>query len=143
MLNRRYLWSSRRSRTRRLVLEVLEDGDDALVSCALVKVEHGEDAADVPFRDRDATCTRSLICSFVSPVAMSESSVSRRRCCGSGKGLTLLTQRPKVRASLIALMPALQPLQLTRTRNLGLDRQAHIRCRALFVLLVRNRPYSG
>src|SRR5699024_7505304 len=39
MLNRRYLWSSRRSRTRRLVLEVLEDGDDALVPCALVKVE--------------------------------------------------------------------------------------------------------
>ena len=143
MLNRRYLWSSRRSRTRRLVLEVLEDGDDALVYCALVKVEHGEDAADVPFRDRDATCIRSLICSLVSSVAMSESSVSRRRCCGSGKGLTLLTQRPKARASLIALMPALQPLQLTRTRNLGLDRQAHIRYRALFVLLVRNRPYSG
>src|SRR5690625_3863550 len=102
MLNRRYLWSSRRSRTRRLVLEVLEGGDDALVPCALVKVEHGEDAADVPCREGDAACTRSLICSFVGPVAMSESSVSRRRCCGSGKGLTLLTQRPKVRAAVIA-----------------------------------------
>src|SRR5690625_7906796 len=91
MLNRRYLWSSRRSRTRRLVLEVLEDGDDALVPCALVKVEHGEDAADVPFRDRDATCTRSLICSFVSPVAMrsEERRVGKecrsRRWGGSGR----------------------------------------------------------
>src|SRR5690625_7222149 len=107
MLNRRYLWSSRRSRTRRLVLEVLEDGDDALVPCALVKVEHGEDAADVPFRDRDATCTRSLTFSFVSPVAMIESSASQIRCCGRGKELTLLTQRHKLPATLIAFMPAL------------------------------------
>lgn len=86
---------------------------------------------------------RGTCLSFATVTGHRREEGSRRRCCGSGKGLTLLTQRPKVRASLIALMPALQPLQLTRTRNLGLDRQAHIRCRALFVLLVRNRPYSG
>src|SRR5699024_6849426 len=115
MLSRRYLWSSRRSRTRRLVLEVLEDGDDALVPCALVKVEHGEDAAAVPFRYRDATCIRSLICSIVSPVGMSESSVSPRRCCGCGQRLTFPAQRNIVQAYLIALLLAIPPLQLTRS----------------------------